>query len=80
MDLESVIASEVSQKEKNKYCVLMRVYGTQENGTDKLVSEAGTPSKEANGDDLDIGPTHECERSGLEQREEDTLKNVARGP
>ena len=30
--------------------------------------------------DLDIGPTHEYESLGLEQREENTLKNVARGP
>ena len=27
MDLESVIQSEVSQKEKNKYCVLMHICG-----------------------------------------------------
>ena len=27
MDLESVIQSEVSQKEKNKYRMLMRIYG-----------------------------------------------------
>ena len=27
MDLESVIQSEVSQKEKNKYCMLTRIYG-----------------------------------------------------
>ena len=27
MDLESVIQSEVIQKEKNKYCILMYVYG-----------------------------------------------------
>ena len=27
MDLESVIQSEVSQKEKNKYCVLTHIYG-----------------------------------------------------
>ena len=27
MDLESVIQSEVSQKEKNKYCMLMHIYG-----------------------------------------------------
>ena len=26
MNLESVIHSEVSQKEKNKYCVLMHIY------------------------------------------------------
>ena len=27
MDLESVIQSEVSQREKNKYCMLTRIYG-----------------------------------------------------
>ena len=27
MDLESVIQSEVSQKEKNKYCMLTPIYG-----------------------------------------------------
>ena len=27
MDLESVIQSEVSQKEKNKYCMLTHTYG-----------------------------------------------------
>ena len=28
MDLGSVIQSEVSQKEKNKYCMLIHIYGT----------------------------------------------------
>jgi len=27
MNLEPIIQSEVSQKEKNKYCILMHVYG-----------------------------------------------------
>ena len=27
IDLESVIESEVSQKEKNKYCMLTHIYG-----------------------------------------------------
>ena len=27
MDLESVIQSEVSQKKKNKYCMLTHIYG-----------------------------------------------------
>ena len=27
MDLETVIQSEVSQKEKNKYCILMHICG-----------------------------------------------------
>ena len=34
MDLETVIQSEVSQKEKNKYLILTYICGTQKNGTD----------------------------------------------
>ena len=33
MNLEPVIQSEVSQKEKTKYCILMRIYGIWKNGT-----------------------------------------------
>ena len=33
MDLESVIQSEVSQKEKNKYCVLTHIYGIKKKGS-----------------------------------------------
>ena len=40
MDLETVIQSEVSQKEKNKYRVLMHTCETQKNGTDELVCKA----------------------------------------
>ena len=29
VDLESVIQSEISQKEKNKYCMLSHIYGTK---------------------------------------------------
>ena len=28
MNLESIIQSEVSQKEKDKYCILTHIYGT----------------------------------------------------
>ena len=35
MDLESVIQSEVSQKEKNKYRMLMHIYGIKKKGTDE---------------------------------------------
>ena len=45
MDLESVIQSEVSQKEKNKYCMLMRVCGVQKNGTDKPIYKAETETQ-----------------------------------
>ena len=37
MDLETVIQSEVSQKEVNKYHILTHVCGTQKNGTDEPV-------------------------------------------
>ena len=40
MDLETVIQSEVSQKEKNKYCILTYICGIQKNGTDELVCKA----------------------------------------
>ena len=38
MKLESVIQSEVSQKEKNKYCILMHIYGIQKSGIDEPIS------------------------------------------
>ena len=37
MDLESVIQSEVSQKEKNKYRILTHICGIQKNGTDEPI-------------------------------------------
>ena len=40
MDLETVIQSEVSQKEKNKYRILMHICGTQRNGTNEQVCKA----------------------------------------
>ena len=41
MDLESVVQSEVSQKEKNKYCMLMHIYGILKSGTDEPSGRAG---------------------------------------
>ena len=38
--LESVIQSEVSQKEKNKYCILMHIYRIQKNDTDEPICRA----------------------------------------
>ena len=40
MDLETVIQSELSQKEKNKYRILTHVCGIQKNGTDEPVCRA----------------------------------------
>ena len=41
MGLESVIQSEVSQKEKNKYCMLTHIYGILKSGTDEPSGRAG---------------------------------------
>ena len=41
MDLETVIQSEVSQKEKNRYCILMHIYVESEKiGIDDLIYKA----------------------------------------
>ena len=40
MDLEAVIQSEVSKKEKNKYCILTHICGIWKNGTDEPVCKA----------------------------------------
>ena len=40
IDLETVIQSEASQKEKKKYCILTHTCGTQKNGTDEPVCRA----------------------------------------
>ena len=45
MDLETVIQSEVSQKEKNKYRILTHICGTQKNGTDEPVCRAETETQ-----------------------------------
>ena len=41
MNLEPIRQSEVSQKEKNKYRILMHMYGIWKNGTDEAVCRAG---------------------------------------
>ena len=40
MNLEPIIQSEVSQKEKDKYRILARIYGIQKNGTDGFICKA----------------------------------------
>ena len=39
MNLEPILQSEVSQKEKDKYCIVMHIYGIQKNGTKNLFTE-----------------------------------------
>ena len=37
MKLEPIIQSEVSQKEKDKYCILTHIYGIYKDGTDEFI-------------------------------------------
>ena len=39
MKLEPIIQSEVSQKEKDKYCILMHIYGIEKDGNNNPVYE-----------------------------------------
>ena len=40
MDLEPIIQSEVSQKEKDKYHILTHIYGISKNGTEEFINRA----------------------------------------
>ena len=40
MNLEPIIQSELSQKEKNKYHILTHIYGIQKDGTDESICKA----------------------------------------
>ena len=40
MNLEPIIQSEVSQKEKDKYRILMHIYDIQKNGTEEIICRA----------------------------------------
>ena len=49
MDLESVIHSEVRQKEKNKFCIISLICGTHKNDTDELICKAEIETDIENG-------------------------------
>ena len=40
MNLEPIIQSEVSQKQKDKYCILTHIYRIQKNGTKEFIYRA----------------------------------------
>jgi len=40
MNLEPIIQSKASQKEKNKYCILMHIHGIFKDGTDDPIYRA----------------------------------------
>ena len=45
MNLEPVTQSEVSRKEKNKYHILMHIYGVQKDGTDEPICRAAVKNQ-----------------------------------
>ena len=47
MNPEPIIQSEVSQKEKNKYRILMHIYGIEKNGIDETICRAGLANGES---------------------------------
>ena len=54
MNLETIIQSEISQKEKDKYCILIHIYGIQKNGTEEFIYRA-TMERETQKIDIDTG-------------------------
>ena len=40
MNLEPITQSEVNQKEKDKYCILIHIYGIYKNGTEEFIYRA----------------------------------------
>ena len=45
MNLEPIIQSEVSQKEKDKYCMLTHIYEIQKNGTEEFIYRTAMEKK-----------------------------------
>ena len=48
MNLEPIKQSEVSQKEKDKYHILMHIYGIQKNGTEEFTYRAAMEKQTEN--------------------------------
>ena len=54
MNLESIIQNEVGQKEKDKYRILMHIYGIEKNGNEEFIYMA-TMEKQMNRIDFGHG-------------------------
>ena len=82
MKLEPIIQSEVSQEEKNKYNLLMHIYGIQKGGTDESVHRAsnGDTGIENRLTDRGGGEEGEGEMNGGSSMEAYTLTFVNRWP
>ena len=48
MNLEVIIQSEVSQKEEDKYCILMHIYRIQKSGTEEFIYRAAIEKQTEN--------------------------------
>ena len=48
MDLEIIILSEVSQKEKDKYHMMLLICGIQKNDTNELIYKTDSQTQKAN--------------------------------
>ena len=61
MNLEPIIQSEVSQKEKDKYCILTHMYGIWKDGLEEPVCRAAV---ETQTERVDLWPQQGKERVG----------------
>ena len=67
MDLESVIQNEISQREKNKYRMLMHIYGILKKSSDEPRGRTGIKTDAA---DIENGPEDMGRRKGKLGRSE----------
>ena len=66
MNIEPVIQSKVSQKGKNKYCILVHIYEIQKNGTNKPICRSGIETQTQR---TDLWTQWEQKRVGQIERE-----------
>ena len=59
MNLKPIIQSEVSQKEEDKYCIIMHIYGIQKNGSEEIIYRAAMEKQTQRIDLTDIGKGEE---------------------
>ena len=76
MNLEPIIHSEVSQKEKTKYHLLVHIYGIQKDGTDEPICRAALETQRELTTDTGSGEEGEGEMNGESNVEAYTLPYV----
>ena len=69
MNLEPIIQSEVSQKEKDKYHILTHIYGIQKNGVEEFIYRAAMEKQTQRIDLRTWGGGGEDEKYGKSNRE-----------